>query len=144
MRHYLDTSALVKLLVAETGSDDMAMAVEISDRLHTCRIAYPEARAAIAAMERASRLDRAGVRTARFVLEWVWARVSVQEVTATLATAAGDLAEQWSLRGFDAVHLAAALDVATDDLIMATWDLRLSRAAQGAGLRVLSVGSPGA
>ncbi len=144
MRHYLDTSALVKLLVAETGSNDMGMAVEISDGLLTCRIAYPEARAAIASMERASRLDRAGVRTARFVLEWLWERVSIQEVTATLATSAGDLAERWSLRGFDAVHLAAALEVATADLIMATWDARLSRAAQAAGLRVLPMDLPGA
>lgn len=144
MRHFLDTSAVAKLMVAETGSESVQAAVDTSDGLHMCRIAYPEARAAIAAMERASRLDRAGVRTARFVLEWLWARVSIQEVTASLAATAGDLAERWSLRGFDSVHLAAALDVATDDLVVATWDLRLSRAAQASGLRVLPADLPGA
>jgi len=144
LRHYLDTSAIVKLMAAETGSDSVKMVVDTSDGLHTCRIAYPEARAAIAAMERGSRLDREGVHAAKVVLEWLWVRVSVQEVTATLATAAGDLAERHALRGFDALHLAAALEVAADDLVMATWDLRLSRAAQTSGLRVLPADLPGA
>ena len=78
------------------------------------------------------------------MLEWLWARVSVQEVTATLATTAGDLAERWALRGFDAVHLAAALEVATDDLVMATWDLGCPEQRKRPGLRVLPAELPGA
>lgn len=54
-----------------------------------------------------------------------------------LAYAAGGLASEFSLRGYDAVHLAAALDLAGNDVALVTWDRDLSQAATAAGLAVL-------
>ncbi len=45
---YLDTSALVKLYVSEEGSEIVRGAVESAGRVATSRIAYAEARAALA------------------------------------------------------------------------------------------------
>ena len=52
---------------------------------------------------------------------------------ATLAHHAGELAERHALRGYDAVHLSTALAVADPDLVMATWDEDLARAAAALG-----------
>ena len=145
MRYYLDTSALVKLLINKDASDIADDLFDTTGDLHTCRIAYPEARAAIAAASRASRLDDAERDRARRALDtFVWPELLVIEVTPGLAAKAGDLAEAWSLRGFDAVHLAAAIEVTGDDLVLATWDRRLSRAARSVGLRVFPADLPGA
>jgi len=144
LRYYLDTSALVKLVVNETGSAGVRVVVEAASGLHTCRVAYSEARAAIAAMRRAARLDAARSLASRASLEGAWLRFQVVEVTSSIASTAGDLAERHALRGFDAVHLAAALEVAGSDLIFATWDARLWHAAQAEGLRVLPAEPPGA
>jgi predicted nucleic acid-binding protein len=144
VRYYLDTSALVKLVINEAGSDDIRAVAYAATDLHTCRVAYPEARAAIAAMGRSARLDIARSLASRAALEGAWLRVQVIEVTSGLAATAGDLAERHALRGFDAVHLAAALEVAGDELILATWDARLWHAAHAEGLRVMPAELSGA
>jgi predicted nucleic acid-binding protein len=48
---------------------------------------------------------------------------------AALAHAAGELAEQHALRGYDGVHLASAIAIEDPDLVMATWDRDLAAAA---------------
>lgn len=48
---------------------------------------------------------------------------------APLAHAAGELAQQHALRGYDAVHLASAIAIDDPDLVMATWDGDLASAA---------------
>jgi predicted nucleic acid-binding protein len=145
LRHYLDSSALVKLLITEDGSDLLDQVFDTASELHSCRIAYPETRAAIAAAWRSSRLDDAGHHRVRVVLDsMIWPELDIVEVTPSLAATAGDLAETWSLRGFDALHFAAALEVAGPDASMVTWDRRLWRAAQAVGLRVLPADLPGA
>jgi predicted nucleic acid-binding protein len=52
-----------------------------------------------------------------------------------LARHAGDLAQTHGLRGYDAVHLAAALSLATDTTFI-TWDADLRRAAAQVGCGV--------
>ena len=46
MSLYLDTSALVKLYVAEAGSDQVRQSVRAAERVVSSRVAYREARAA--------------------------------------------------------------------------------------------------
>jgi uncharacterized protein len=53
-----------------------------------------------------------------------------------LARQAGDLAEHYGLRGYDAVHLATALAVDATDLVLVTWDRNLAGAAVQAGIAV--------
>ncbi len=121
---YVDTSVILKLLLQdETGSD-------VADRLWTAstfvvcaEIGYAEARAALAAANRASRLTDAAFQIAKTEFESLWAQVAVIAVSPDLVKAAGDLAERHSLRGYDAVHLAAAL--AGKVTVMASADDRL-------------------
>lgn len=51
------------------------------------------------------------------------------EVGLRLARSASALAERHGLRGYDAVHLAAALSLDDPELVVATWDRALHRAA---------------
>lgn len=53
-----------------------------------------------------------------------------------LAHTAGDLAEAHGLRGYDAVHLATALSIEANSMLLATWDGDLARAAVAAGCSV--------
>jgi predicted nucleic acid-binding protein len=53
-----------------------------------------------------------------------------------LARRAGEHAEELGLRGYDAVHLATALDLGDEDVVMVTWDADLRRAAEEGGLGV--------
>jgi predicted nucleic acid-binding protein len=54
-----------------------------------------------------------------------------------LTHVAGELASEYALRGYDAVHLATALDLADRDVALVSWDRDLSRAGGEAGLAVL-------
>ena len=97
-------------------------------------IGYAEARAALASVRRAKRLTAAGLRTAKAELELLWEQVSVVVVDTELVRAAGDLAEQDALRGYDAVHLAAAM--ASQATVVASADRQLVEAARGRGFAV--------
>lgn len=61
------------------------------------------------------------------------------DVDEALARRAGGLAETHRLRGYEAVHLATALGVEGPDLVLATADRALGRAASDAGRRVATV-----
>jgi predicted nucleic acid-binding protein len=73
-------------------------------------LAYVEARAAFARKSREPGLE-ARLPQWRRGLEQDWEHFNVVEVSEGLVRRAGDLAEQYRLRGYDAVHLAAAESV---------------------------------
>lgn len=132
---YIDTSALLKLLVNdEPGRNGVEALWLASTAVVCCELGYVEARAALAAAHRARRVTAAGLRDARPVLDELWAQLDVVAVTTSLIRAAADLAEQASLRGYDAVHLAAALTVPVDSF--ASSDVRLCEAALANGLHI--------
>ena len=58
------------------------------------------------------------------------------QVEHDLLAVAGDVSHTFGLRALEAIHLAAALSSATPELVVATWDEQLSRAAHAAGLAV--------
>jgi predicted nucleic acid-binding protein len=60
------------------------------------------------------------------------------EVDERLARHAGEQAEALGLRGADSVHLATALEL-HDDAVMITWDTDLRVAAERVGLTVAAV-----
>lgn len=98
---------------------------------------YAEVRSALARARRAGRLSRAGLARVKIDLERLWQQVVPLVVDSPLVREAGDLAEDFALRAYDAVHLAAALAVAdVDVLLVATWDEDLAVAARLAGLSV--------
>lgn len=130
---YFDASALVKLLIAEDGSNTAAAVWDTSDVVASSRLAYVEVRAALAAAHRARRLEHDGFAEAKHSWEEYWADVRVVEPTAELLTASGDVAERHALRGYDAVHLASAL-VLDEAPVVVVWDDRLREGALAAGL----------
>jgi hypothetical protein len=66
-----------------------------------------------------------------------WPAFGVIEVDQDLVEHASTLAVKRELRSLDALHLAAALVLPREDLLLATWDRRLHAAAQAERLMVL-------
>jgi predicted nucleic acid-binding protein len=131
---YLDTSAFVPLLVAEPSSPACRRFWGAADAVVTCRLLYVEAAAALAQAERLARLDRSQHRRARDLLEELWAQFDVVEIDEPLVRAAADAAQALGLRGYDAVHLAAAEQLIEPDLVAAAGDKRLLAAWQERGV----------
>ena len=136
---YFDTSALVKLVLIEQGTDVVFSAWGGVDSRLTSRLAFPEARAALAAAERTGRIGPTEHRAARRELRLRAAQVDVIELSPDIADQAGDIAERFALTGADAVHLASGLAAfgPEGDGIFLTWDRRLATGAAAAGLTVL-------
>jgi hypothetical protein len=112
--YYLDTSALVKRYALEAGTIWM---VELADRstqhdLFTARITGPEMIAAIFRKVRTGELDlSAAVRAAAdFRVDWRQ-QYQLVEISVTITDTAMRLAEKHGLRGYDAVHVAAAVEL---------------------------------
>lgn len=125
---YFDTSVVLKLLVDDEAGTDQARQIWVtSDLVATAQLTYAEARAALAAARRAGRLTPMELRQVREAFEALWIQFEVIAVTSDLVRQAGDLAEQEALRGYDAVHLAAALVI--DAEVMASADRALCDAA---------------
>jgi predicted nucleic acid-binding protein len=131
---YVDTSALIKLVIEEEGSDRVELVWGAADALASASLVVVEARAALAAATRAGRLTRPQHREAKAALADVLPDLHLVSVTDDLIRRASDLAEDDALRGYDAVHLAAALRV--DASVVASADDALCQAAMRRGLHV--------
>jgi predicted nucleic acid-binding protein len=128
----LDTSALVKLYVAEEGRELVVKAVMESVRVATSTVAYSEARAALARRRREGELSEEECRRAVEALDEGWESYGRLTVSDTLARRAGAMAERYALRGFEAIHLASAarLREKFEDLHFLAFDDRLLNAAR--------------
>ncbi len=136
---YFDTSAVVPLLVAEAGSARAALLWDEADRAVSIRLVYPEGRAALAQAERLGRLTVRQLRAAVRELEARYQELELVELDDVLARRAGHLAELHGLRGYDAVHLAAADRVRDPDLVVVAGDRPLLTAAAAEGIATSSV-----
>lgn len=112
MTVYLDTSSLVKLFVEEAGSEDVRDLVERATVVATSVVAYAETRAALARLRREGSLTPAKFATAKRHFESQWPTILALDVTSAVSREAGEFAERYSLRGFDALHLASFAEIA--------------------------------
>lgn len=130
---YLDTSSLVKLYIAETGSTAVRRLVEQAEVVATSVVALPEARSAFARLAREGALTQEELGTVRRDLLRDWGSFLKVRVLKRVYERAGELAEERALRGFDALHLASYLEVlgqAPDDTVeFSAFDGRLNAAA---------------
>jgi uncharacterized protein len=133
---YFDSSAFVKLLVEEDGTDIAAALWDGADAAVSSRLAYPEVRAALAAAGRDRRLDAGSLRHAETAWEEFWAATRAVELTPAVTAHAGHLAGEHALRGADAVHLASAIAVGIGDTVFAVWDQRRRAGAETVGVRI--------
>ncbi len=134
MTLYLDTSSLVKLYVTEAGSDVVRQLVGGANVVATSVVAYAETRAALARLRREGMLTASKLASARSEFKEQWPTYLTLEATDSLCQAAGELAEKYSLRGFDSIHLASFAEVArragTADTRFSSFDDRLNQAAR--------------
>lgn len=137
---YLDTSALIKRYVTESGADLVAQAIAAAIVVGSSVICRAEMAAALAKAVRVNALSADGASAALQVFRSEWPRlVRVQASEAVIAQAEG-LAWELGLRGYDAVHLASALrlrDAMGEEVTFATFDPRLWQAAREKGLAAL-------
>ena len=126
MVHYLDTSALVKLVVAEPETPALRAWLRDADRVPVaCDLARTELLRAV----RRAAPDR--LLQARAVLD----SLTLTTVTTALFEEAGRL-DPAEMRSLDALHLAAALDLGDDRVSLVTYDDRLASAARANGITV--------
>lgn len=136
---YLDTSALVPLLVDEPATAICERLWNEADDVVTVRIAYVEAAAAIAQACRLGRLTRSKERTANTLLDATWSQAHIVEIDETLMRRSGVLAREQSLRGYDATHCAAAESINSADVVAVAGDLDLLAAWHDLGISTLDV-----
>jgi len=136
---YADTSALVKLFVREEGTDETKEMLERAQMLGTGLLTRAELVAALARGARRGYLAEAEAEEARRRLGEVWeswVRIGISE---DVVSRAEEVAWEYGLRGYDAVHLASALvwqEGIGHPVVLATFDRELWEAAKGAGLGV--------
>lgn len=137
---YLDTSSLVKIYVEETGSGLVWEWVDEAEAIATSCVAYPEAMSAFARRREKGDLDARSFQRVQETLESDWPSFVLLPVRERRA---GALAVKHLLRGFDAVHLAAAFDLwdalGSDALVFSTFDWKLLTAARNEGFPVLGL-----
>lgn len=131
---YLDTSALLKLIIAEKGTDQAILLWRQASGIVASRLAWPEAVAALAAARRGRRVSDEGYQTAAEALRRCFQRCTMISIADPLIDRAAALTVDYDLRAADAIHLATALAVMEADSLFVTWDRRLRVAAAQAGL----------
>ncbi|MCM3880290.1 MAG: type II toxin-antitoxin system VapC family toxin [Vicinamibacterales bacterium] len=134
MTLYLDTSSLVKLYVTETGSEVVRQLVGQANVVATSVVAYAETRAALARLRRAGVVTASKFASAKREFHEQWPTYLTLEATDSLCRVAGELAEKYSLRGFDSIHLASFAEIArlagVDDTRFSSFDDRLNQAVR--------------
>lgn len=126
---YIDTSAALKLLIAETESDVLARALdEQQPELAAGYLLETEVRRAV------QRVNSLTQEAAAVVLD----SVDLYEMPPSLFREAGLLTGP-SMRSLDAIHLTAAVRIGVDALL--TYDHRVRDAATQLGLNVIATGS---
>jgi predicted nucleic acid-binding protein len=139
---YFDTSALVKLYVQERDSESVRDLYSQAGFVCTHLIAYVELLAGVAKGASLGRFSAGQQAQLLAEIDTGWRQLEVVEIDEVLARRAGHLALRHVLRGFDAVHLAAAERVMTETPATAKFgfvgfDLRMRSAAQTLGMEIL-------
>lgn len=124
-------------MIAEQGSDLVHELWSGAFRGASSVLVYTEGRAALASARRGSRLTERRYAEAVEGFNQSYEEVDAIGVDEQLTRTAGALAAEFALRGYDAVHLATALNIAEQDVALVSWDHDLCSAATEAGLIVL-------
>ena len=138
---FLDTSTVLKRYVLETGTAWVQTLAAPAARhsLFIVRITQAEAVAAITRRERGGTITPHDAATALADFQLDFARqYRIVEVSAGLVAQAATLARSHALRGYDAVQLAAVLEIHAADpsLTLVSADVELNAAATAEGITV--------
>jgi predicted nucleic acid-binding protein len=136
---YLDTSALLKLYIQEAYSDEVRKLVETAEGAGSSMLAYPEMAAALARAKRMHLLLDDAARSAWNQFLNDWPDFTRLKLSVPLTERAARLAWDFGLRGYDAMHLSAALiwqETLEERIVFATFDRLLWRAGKNASMLV--------
>ncbi len=128
MAHYVDSSALVKLVVDEQESRALRTWLETSDRQP---VSSDLARTELVRAVRRSQPER--FLRVRAILD----RIDLLELPSTVYDHAGRV-DPVELRSLDALHLAAAMALGDELEAVVTYDERLASAARANGIAVIA------
>ncbi len=136
---YLDASALVKNYIQELHTDAVRSLVKDKGMVGTGLVSKAEVAAAFAKIARVGYITSAEARAAWETFCQEWPTLIRLRLTEPLITRAGELALQHGLRGYDAVHLAAALHWETllgVPVTLVTFDRQLWNVGRTVGMTV--------
>jgi predicted nucleic acid-binding protein len=124
---YVDSSALVKLVVSEAESDALRRYLDTADQPISSILATVEVARAAGRVATGSEADVAAVFDA----------VAIVSLDARIAARAAALAPA-SLRSLDSIHLATALELGSELSAFICYDERLAAAARDLGMMVVT------
>ncbi len=130
---YFDSSAIAKLYIQEAESAQVQALWNECAVIAVNVIGYAETHAAIRRSHLVGRLAEDEYVRVRERFTEEWSEYAQIMVTPQLAVRAAAFVHAFNLRGFDAVHLAAAEELAgltAEPLVFASFDRRLSDAAK--------------
>jgi predicted nucleic acid-binding protein len=136
---YLDTSALVKRYIREAGTDEVIALLENAGTVGSASLTKVEMAAAFEKTVRQGWVKRKIAMQAWHDFLEHWSSFNRLNTSAGTIDRASTLAWEYSLRGYDAMHLACALlwkETLETQITMATFDRDLWQASKKAGLAV--------
>lgn len=143
MTLYAESSAILRWLFAEEGSERLLAALASADKVVASRLTLIEARRVVRRAEREGRITAAQAADILAILAQAASTWAIIEVTEEIARRAEDAFPSEPVRTLDAIHLASALFLRQSfpDLVILSSDERVSvnaallgfQAATGAG-----------
>jgi len=128
----------VKLVIEEAGFEELRREADRADALAAVTLAYVEGRSALVRMRAGGRLSGQQYEHGVTDLEKAWGKIAGVPADDLVIERAALMAERHVLRAYDAVHLAAALELMADgELGFACWDDDLRAAANAEELRLV-------
>lgn len=137
---YLDTSALVKAYISESSSTDILKLIKKAKIVASHSIAYVEACATFSRLKREKKLSEKEFEHVKKSFMADWENYLQIENIQPLLEHAAELADAFSLRAYDSVHLAAADRLAKQSkqvTFFACFDQQLNKAARVLGMELL-------
>ncbi|MBI1821642.1 MAG: type II toxin-antitoxin system VapC family toxin [Nitrospirae bacterium] len=105
---YLDTSALIKRYIQESGTELILALFENNFEILTSKIAYAEVYSALTRRMREQDLPKARYLEVCRLFEREWPAYIIVELNNDILHLTRDLIKKYPLRSFDAIHLASA------------------------------------
>ena len=140
MNLYIDTSALIKHYIAEEGSDYVNDLINGASIIATGLITRAEMAAGINRLLRMNFITREHYSVVLRDFRSDWKHYERIMITEEIVARADSLTCEYTLRGYDAVHIACSLiwqDALSFPVAVLTYDDELMRAAKKAGLETL-------
>jgi predicted nucleic acid-binding protein len=134
---YLDTSALVKVYIHESGTGEVKLLLGSATLTGTSPVSKVEMAAALARAWRVKYISQDESQRAWQKFQSEWPALLKMTISGPALDKAASFAWDFGLRGYDAVHLASAAiwqEALGDPVTLATFDQQLWRACGQVGL----------